>query len=78
MTKSAKLGVASALLLFSIYLPPSADWRRPVNIVMAIASAVLGAMAARQGSRWWLLIPCAIVSAFVVGLIFTVVFRMIS
>ena len=78
MTKSNKLGIASAVLAFSIFLPPSADWRGPINIVVVIAAAILGAMAARQGSKWWLLIPCAIVSALVIGLIFTALFHMTS
>ena len=78
MTKSTKLGIASAVLLFSIFLPPSADWRGPINIVVVIASAVLGGLAARQGSKWWLLIPCAIVSALVIGLISMVIFHTMS
>ena len=78
MTKSTKLGIASAVLLFSVFLPPSAPWRDAINIVVVIASAVLGVLAARQGSRWWLLIPCAILSAFLVGLLFTMAFHIIS
>ena len=78
VTKSTKLGIASAVLLFTVFLPPSADWRGPINIVVVIASAILGALAARQGSKWWLLIPCAIASAFVIGLIFTALFHTIS
>ena len=78
MTKSTKLGIASAVLLFSVFLPPSAEWRQPVNIVVVIASAILGAMAAREGSRWWLLIPCAIVSILVLGVLFTVAVRLMS
>ena len=78
MTKSTKLGIASAVLLFSVFLPPPAAWHDVVNAVAIIVSAVLGALAARQGSKWWLLIPCAIVSAVVVGLIFMMAFHAMS
>ena len=78
MTKSTKLGIASAVLLFSVFLPPSAPWRDAINVVVLIASVILGVLASRQGSKWWLLIPCAIVSACVVGLLFSLVFRLMS
>jgi len=67
MRRSAKLGVASALLLASIFVPPYTDWREPINFASAGVSCVLGLLAAQQGSRWWLTIPCLIIVGFVVG-----------
>lgn len=57
MTRSAKLGVASALLLGSIFIPPFSNWREPISLASVGVSGVLGLLAAQQGSRWWLVIP---------------------
>ena len=65
--RSAKLGLASSLLLVSIFVPPYANWREPINFAAAGLSCVLGLLAAQQGSRWWLAIPCLIIVGFVVG-----------
>ena len=61
MRKSAKLGAVSALLLASIFIPPYANWREPINFASVGVSCVLGLLAAQQGSRWWLTIPCLII-----------------
>ena len=68
MTRSRKLGIVSAVLLGSIFIPPSSNWRQPISFASVGVSAVLGLLAARQGSKWWLVIPCAIVVGFAVGL----------
>src|SRR5712691_7695708 len=68
MTRSRKLGIASAVLLGSIFLPPFANWRQPISFASVGVSAVLGLLAAKQGSKWWLLIPCVIVAGLAVGL----------
>ena len=70
MTRSEKLGTASALLLGSVFVPPFSNWREPVNFALIGILAVLGLLAAQQGSKWWLAIPCAIVAGFVIGLYF--------
>jgi hypothetical protein len=70
MTRSVKLGIASTLLLGSIFVPPFSNWREPISFASAGVSGVLGLLAAQQGSKWWLAIPSAIVAGFVIGLYF--------
>jgi hypothetical protein len=62
MTQSSKLGVASAVLLVSIAVPPYATWREPINFAAVGLSFVLGLIAAQRGSKWWLAIPCTIIA----------------
>ena len=57
MTRSTKLGVAGCLLL-GCYAAVSfwiSDW--PFIVACAAISGLLGSMAARRGSKWWLAIP---------------------
>ncbi len=68
MTRSGKLGTVSAVLLGSIFVPPFANWRQPISFASVGLAGVLGLLAAQQGSKWWLLIPCVIVVGFAVGL----------
>jgi hypothetical protein len=68
MTRSGKLGIASAVLLGSVFVPPFSNWRQPISFASVGISAVLGLLAAQQGSKWWLVIPCVIVVGFAVGL----------
>jgi hypothetical protein len=68
MTRSGKLGIASAVLLGSIFVPPYPNWREPISFVSVGVSAVLGLLAAKQGSKWWLVIPCVIMVGFAAGL----------
>ena len=68
MKRSTKAGIASAVLLTSIFLPPYAEWRAPINFACAVLACVLGALAAASGKRWWLLIPGSIVAGFVLAL----------
>jgi hypothetical protein len=68
MKRSTKAGIAAVALLVSIFLPPYAEWRAPINFACAILACVLGALAAASGRRWWLVIPGSIVAGFVVVL----------
>jgi hypothetical protein len=52
MSRSVKLGIASIFLLFGCALPS------PLNHTFAVISCVLGFLAASQGSKWWLVVPC--------------------
>jgi hypothetical protein len=70
MTRSRKLGIVSTVLLGSIFVPPFPNWREPVSLASVGVSGVLGLLAAQQGSKWWLVIPCIIVTGFVIGLYF--------
>jgi hypothetical protein len=53
MSRSVKLGIASILLFFGCALPS------PLNVASGTISCVLGFLAAIQGSKWWLVVPCA-------------------
>lgn len=64
MTRSTKTGIASAALLLSIFVPPYAEWRAPINFACAVLSCVLGLLASGAGRRWWLIIPGSIVTGF--------------
>jgi len=68
MTRSGKLGIVSAVLLGTIFIPPFSNWREPISFGSVGISAVLGLLAAQQGSKWWLVIPCVIVVGFAVVL----------
>jgi hypothetical protein len=70
VTRSTKLGTASALLLASSLVPPFWNWREPVSFASVGVSCVLGVLAAREGSKWWLVIPGLAVAGFAVGLYF--------
>jgi hypothetical protein len=70
--RSTKAGIASAVLLTTIFLPPYAEWRAPVNFACAVFACILGALAAASGRRWWLLIPGSIVAGFVLALYLSV------
>jgi hypothetical protein len=70
MTQSTKLGIVSAVLLGSIFIQPFSNWREPISFVSAGMAGILGLFAARQGSKWWLVIPSTIVAGFAIGLYF--------
>ena len=74
MTRSAKLGIASTLLLGSAFVPPYPNWREPISLASIWVSAVLGLLAAHQGNKWWLAIPCMIVAGFVIIVCLTAYF----
>jgi hypothetical protein len=57
MSRSTKLGIASLFLLVGCVLPS------PINFACAVIACVLGSLAAQQGSKWWLAVPCAIIAS---------------
>jgi hypothetical protein len=61
VTISAKLGVASVLLLASVFVPPYANWRGPINAAAVVLSFVLGLLAAHRGAKGWLAVPALLV-----------------
>jgi fatty acid desaturase len=66
--RSTKAGIASAVLLLVIFIPPYREWRTPINLACAVLSCALGALAATSGRKWWLVIPASIVAGFVIDL----------
>ena len=66
--RSTKVGLIAIVLLSSIFVPPYAEWRAPINFACGVLACVLGALAAASGRRWWLLIPGSIVAGFVLAL----------
>ena len=68
MKRSTKVGIISAALFASIFVPPYREWRAPINIACVVLSCVLGALAATSGRKWWLVIPASIVAGSVLDL----------
>lgn len=68
MKRSTKAGITAAALLVSIFLPPYAEWRAPIDLACVVLACVLGALAAASGKRWWLVIPGSIVAGLVLVL----------
>lgn len=68
MKRPTKVGLASVALLLSIFIPPYAEWRAPINVACAVLACVLGALAAGSGRRWWLVVPGSIVAGFALAL----------
>ena len=62
MTRSAKLGTTSVVLLLSTLIPIFLNWQFPIAFVFAVLSGVFALLAAQQGSRWWLTVPGLIVA----------------
>lgn len=57
MTRSAKLGITTVVLLLIALVPPFPNWRYPITFVSVGLSGLFGLLAAQQGSRWWLMVP---------------------
>jgi len=66
--RSTKAGMASAVLLASILVPPYREWRAPISFACAVLSCILGALAANSGRKWWLVIPASLVAGFALDL----------
>jgi hypothetical protein len=66
--RSTRLGIASAILLLCIFIPPYRAWRTPINASLAVLSCVLAAVAGGTGRRLWLVIPASIFAAFALDL----------
>jgi hypothetical protein len=60
--------MAGIVLLGSVFVPPFQNWREPISFASVGLSAVLGLLAAQQGSKWWLVIPCVIVAGCAAGI----------
>ena len=57
MNRSAKIGIASLILITGSVLPS------PFGLVCAVISCLLGFIAAHEGSKWWLLVPFTTITA---------------
>jgi uncharacterized membrane protein len=68
MTRSAKLGITSVVLLLIALVTPFINWRFPIAFISGVLSVLLAALAAQQGSRWWLMVPGVIIAEFSLGL----------
>jgi hypothetical protein len=68
MKRSTKAGIASAILLVSILIPPYQEWRAPLSVACAVLSCGLGVLAACSGRKWWMVIPASILTAFAADL----------
>ena len=68
MTRSAKLGNTSVLLLLIALVPPFLNLRYPITFVSVGFSGLFGLLAAQQGSRWWLTVPAIIIGEVLLAL----------
>ena len=68
MTQSVKLGTVSVVVLASTLIPPFSNWRYPMTFACVGLSGLLGLLAARQGSKWWLATPGMIIGGLAFGL----------
>jgi hypothetical protein len=67
MTRSAKLGITSVVLLLIALLTLFPNWGSPVAFASVGLSGLFGLLAAQQGSRWWLTIPGLIIAGVSFG-----------
>lgn len=63
MTRSTKRDIVSLILLLGWVLPS------PIGAICAVISGLLGFFTAQQGSKWWFVVPTAIV-ALTCGLLY--------
>jgi hypothetical protein len=70
LSPSAKLGTSGLVLMTVFFVLPFWYWHLPVGWTIGALSAVLGLLAARHGSKWWLLIPAtvALMVVFIVAM----------
>ena len=62
MTRSAKLGITSVVLLLIALLTLFPSWGDPIAFASVGLSLLFALLAAQQGSRWWLTVPALIVA----------------
>jgi len=62
MTHSAKLGMASIVLLGGFAISPFMLGNVPFGWTFAILAALLGWLASRKGTKWWLGVPILVVA----------------
>ncbi len=74
MTRSAKLGSSALVLAAGSILSPIWEKELPFSFVCGVISCVLGWLASRDGSRWWLMIPASVIAAtiLIAGLTFNI------
>ena len=63
MTRSNKMGTGSLFLLLGWVLPS------PIGVACAVISFLLAFLAGQQGSKWWFVVPSAII-ALTLGLLY--------
>lgn len=68
MTRSNRLGIASAIAVVLAVALGLVVPQVPLGITAAFVSVILGLLAAQQGSRWWLVVPGSVIAVFVVAL----------
>jgi hypothetical protein len=68
MTRSAKLGITSVVLLLIALVTPFINWQFPITFISGVLSVPFAVLAAQQGSRWWLTVPGIIMVEFSLGL----------
>lgn len=52
MTRSAKLGITSVVLLLIALVTPFFNWQFPITFISGVLSVLFALLAAQQGSRW--------------------------
>lgn len=57
MERSRKLGLVSAGLCAVPFLAGDSSLSGPIDLTAFVTACVLGLLAARDGSKWWLLAP---------------------
>jgi len=68
MTRSAKLGITSVVLLLIALVTPFLNWRFPIPFISGVLSVLFALLAAQQGSRWWLTVPGVVLVELSLGL----------
>lgn len=68
MTRSAKLGITSVILLLIALVTPFRNWQFPIPFISGVLSVLFALLAAQQGSRWWLTVPGVILVELSLGL----------
>jgi hypothetical protein len=68
VTRSAKLGITSVVLLLITLMTPFTNWDLPITFISGVLSVLFAALAAQQGSRWWLTVPGVVIVEFSLGL----------
>ena len=68
MTRPAKLGITSVVLLLIALVTPFLNWQFPIPFISGGLSVLFALLAAQQGSKWWLTVPGVILFEFSLGL----------
>jgi hypothetical protein len=68
MTRSAKLGITSVVLLLIALVTLFVNWQFPITFISGVLSFLFAVLAAQQGSRWWLTLPGILIVEFSLAL----------